>query len=97
MTDLIANEIKLVLMVPFAGQILGLSSVIIGIVIIAFLPLKNFLEKMCCSKEQNKLDKAINGDEPMKFNSSDKKLPEVKALLDNKLLWNGKEVEKLKK
>lgn len=100
MTDSIADEIKLVLLVPFAGQIIGFCSVIIGIIISTFLPLKNFLKKNFCSKNQNKLDKDNGEDESMKLrHSSSKKLPEIKSLLDKKLLWNGNQkhsaVEKL--
>lgn len=65
----IADEVKMILTLPYSGQLMGILFIVFGIVQILFLPIKKFLSHRFCltqSKDSDfdKNDKAIDLSSP---------------------------------
>lgn len=76
----IADEIKTLLRIPIAGQLMGIFTAIVGLFVLTFLPLKQFLTSQCC--DSRKKIKNLNI-QSMKDNHDEKvtNLPEISPLI----------------
>lgn len=77
MSDDIASEVRMILDLPFQGQMMGVIFIIIGVLQISFIPLKNFISGRCCDSRSkvSDLDKPDEDVEPS---------PEISPLLTMK-------------
>lgn len=74
----IASEVKMILTFPSIGVAMGFVTILIGVLQVAFIPVKNFVSHRCCSqlKKINHLDK--NG------NTDTDRPPEISPLITEK-------------
>lgn len=90
MSEDIADEIKTLLRIPIAGQLMGLITAIVGVFVLTFLPLKQFLKNQCCDSR----NKIKNLHLQAKKENHDEKvtnLPEISPLIFNNKPTNSTE------